>query len=161
MRRRDALRQTSGRVDDAEQHVGDRAAAGLSEQPALDDRGRAVRPSGDPHDAAVGEHDGDAGVHREHRLQQLGLGGRQFEVVAVEALRLVLARQSEEDQHVGGGLRGGDGFGDQRGCVAPCAIRPSAYPGANVTVESPASARISSSALSRRVGTICELPAPW
>ena len=41
---RDRLGQPAGRVDHAEQHVGDRAAAGLPEQPALQDRGNARVP---------------------------------------------------------------------------------------------------------------------
>ena len=108
---RDGLGQATGGVDRAVEHGGDRASAGLAEQPALNDRGHPVGERREAHNAAVGEHDDGARVDREHGVEQGELGGRKLEVVAVEALRLLGGGDPEEEHgDVGGGCRG-DGLG--------------------------------------------------
>ena len=103
---RDRLGELRRRVDLAEQHVGGRAAAGLAEQPGLEDRGHAVG-EGQRDDAAVREHDDGVRVGREHRVEQRELVGRQVDVFAVVALGLEAGRQAEEhDGDVGSGCRG-------------------------------------------------------
>ena len=79
------------------EHIGDGAATGLAQQPALDDRGHAVG-EGQCHDPAVGQDDHDARVDLEHGIEHGQLLGRQVDMVAVEALRLLRSRQTEE-QH--------------------------------------------------------------
>ncbi len=101
---RDRLGETARGVHGAVEHVGDRAAAGLAEQPALDDRGHPRREVRQAHDAAVREHDHRAGVRGDHRVGECELRGGQLDVIAVEALGLERCGHAEEEQH---GLRSG------------------------------------------------------
>ena len=98
----------------AVQHVGDRAAAGLAEQPALEDRRHAVGER-QRDDAAVGEHDDGVRVDLEHRVEQFELHGGQVDVLAVVALGLGRGGQPEEhDGDVVQRCRERDGLGAQR-----------------------------------------------
>ena len=108
---RDRLGQPPGRVDHAEQHVGDRAAAGLPEQPALQDRRNARVPRPGAEHAAVGEHHDRARVGGGNAFDQLQVRGRQVDVVPVGALGL--AHAADEHERDVTGLRDRHRLGEQ------------------------------------------------
>ena len=99
------------------EHVSHSAAARLTEQPALDDRGHTVG-EGERDHAAVRQHHHDTRVHREHGIEHRKLLGGQIDVVAVEALRLLRGREPEEEHGHVSRRRDVDGFRPQVVCRA-------------------------------------------
>ena len=120
---RDRLGQPPRRVDPAEEHVGDRAAARLAKQPALDDRGHRGVPRGGAEHGPVGQdHDG-ARVSLRDLLDQRPVRVGQVDAVPVGALGLVHA--ADEDQRDVARLRERHRLGEQvpvLGRLAPHAI---------------------------------------
>jgi hypothetical protein len=111
---RQRLCEPAARVGGAEQEVGDRAAAGLSRQPALEHGAGVPFPVRQPHRRAVGEHDDEPPVRAREPRQQRDLARRQVDVGPVEALGLVGAGQAEERHDGARALRQRDRLGGER-----------------------------------------------
>ena len=109
----EGLREAAARLRGAGQHVGDRAAARLAAEVALEDRGDPVAPR-QLDRRAVGEHDDHVVVGRRERLDQRVVRRRQPEVRPVEALGLVRLGQPDEDDDGVAAAREGDGLVEQR-----------------------------------------------
>ena len=109
---RDGLGEMAGRVDDAEQDVGDRTATGLAEKPPLHDRVNAVMPPLERDNPAVGKDDHGGGAAGRDGTDQLDLLVGQLQGRAVEALGLLPVAEAGEDD---GDVRGA---GDRHGLRA-------------------------------------------
>ncbi len=137
------LGQSAGRVDPPGEHVGDGAAARLTEQRGLQ-QGRQPVGEGQGDHAAGGEHHDGVGLCGEHGGEQIDLFDGQVEGGAVEAL----------------GLRLGGSPRKSTATSAAAAAADAAAGSSPVKVRSGWKRRSSSSAESSRVGLIRELPAP-
>ena len=112
---REGLGQLAGGVDLAEEHVGNRAAAGLPHHPRLQHGRRAVDPLAHGHGGAVVEDDHAVGLDGGHGLDQRHLLRGQVEVGAVVAFGFLEGRQGDVEQGHIGGLGRGHGLVDQVG----------------------------------------------
>ena len=93
---RDRLGELSGGIHVAVEHVGDRSAARLPEEPSLEDPRDAVGER-QGHDAAVGEDDDDVRVDRQDGVEELELHRGQVDVLAVVALGFFGGREAQEE----------------------------------------------------------------
>ena len=79
------LRKLAGRAHLAEQHVGERRTAGLSEQPGFEDALGVARPWCHGDDGSVGQHHDDVLVFGGDGFEQFDLLGWNVEGFTVEA----------------------------------------------------------------------------
>ena len=105
----DGLREFTGRGFVAEDHVGERRAAGLAQQPGLQDRLGAALPRQRDH-GTVRQHDRHVRVRGGHGLKHLDLLGGDVQCGAVETFGLVGGGQAEEQQYDVGLLGGRHGL---------------------------------------------------
>ena len=82
---RNRLGELAGRADLAEDHIGERRAAGLAEQTGFENALGVLGPRGHGDDGAVGQHDHDVLVRGGDLFEQGDLLGGHVEGVAVEA----------------------------------------------------------------------------
>ena len=82
---RNRLGELAGRADLAEDHIGERRATGLAEQPGFEDALGVLGPRGHGDHGAVGQHDHDVLVRGGDLFEQGDLLGGHVEGVAVEA----------------------------------------------------------------------------
>ena len=111
---RDGLGEMAGRVDDAEQDVGDRTATGLAEKPSLHDRVNAVVPSLERDNPAVGEDHHGGGAAGRDGTDQLDLLVGQLQARSVEPLGLLPVAEPGEDDGDVRAARGRDGLVTKR-----------------------------------------------
>ena len=83
---RNRLGELAGRADLAEDHIGERRATGLAEQPGFEDALGVLGPRGHGDDGAVGQHDHDVLVRGGDLFEQGDLLGGHVEGFAIEAL---------------------------------------------------------------------------
>ena len=108
---RNRLGELAGRADLAEDHIGERRAAGLAEQPGFEDALGVLGPRGHGDHGAVGQHDHDVLVRGGDLFEQGDLLGGHVEGVAVEAFGFRGFRQAQEHEDNVGVLGGFHGFG--------------------------------------------------
>ena len=108
---RNRLGELAGRADLAEDHIGERRAAGLAEQTGFENALGVLGPRGHGDDGAVGQHDHDVLVRGGDLFEQGDLLGGHVEGFAIEALGFRGFRQAQEHEDNVGVLGGFHGLG--------------------------------------------------
>ena len=111
---RHRLREAAGRVGLAEEHVGDRAAAGLAAEPTFDQGLHSVLPRADRDHRSVGQYHHQPVCCGGDGIEHGQLVGREVDVGAVVPLGLVARWEAQEQDRGVGERRLLDGFVEQR-----------------------------------------------